>query len=527
MKLKLIIQFTAVLLAGAFGMAQAATNTASSGSFADVSAAVASASPGDTVVIPPGRNVWTQTLNLSGITLQGAGTNLTFIVDETPASGNGLPVISIGTAPTLTRVTQLTITVGVTNAYPFQKYSGNIDVSGSSPLLRIDHCVFYWLTGKPIHFLGQVNGLVDHCSFQMQANALSIEMEGDGYGDLSWATPYVWGSSNALFIEDNYFSSVWHFSGVDVGHGIRAVIRNNIFQDGFIVAHGTETSQRYRSMRVAEVYNNQFFHPAGWFSTGFELRGGSVLMWSNILSGYKSVATPQSFRATDNDPRFLPWNGATGLCGYDSNSPALLSGTASTTSNILSVAGANWINNQWVGCTVLNTNQKFVTSTWQGAATNIGSIGMVIANNSNTMWFASEVNPGSGLQIKFAAGDPFVVHRVYPQLDQPGMGQGDLLSGDTPAATWSHQASEPIYFWGNLASPNYGGALVQQDIFSSYPNVQAGRDFFNASKPGYVPYVYPHPLTIDTTPLIGNTNNVSNGTKPAPPSSLSTHPPGQ
>ena len=57
----------------------------------------------------------------------------------------------------------------------------------------------------------------------------------------------------------------------------------------------------------------------------------------------------------------------------------------------------------------------------------------------------------------------------YPCLDQPGRGQGDLLTGSFPSKTnsttgtraWPHQALEPIYIWNNTAVPHpaYGGSF--------------------------------------------------------------------
>ena len=40
-------------------------------------------------------------------------------------------------------------------------------------------------------------------------------------------------------------------------------------------------------------------------------------------------------------------------------------------------------------------------------------------------------------------------------LDQPGRGQSDLLLGDSPTPVWLHEASEPVYIWGNKRSVNY------------------------------------------------------------------------
>src|SRR6202012_932845 len=122
---------TNFLLSGVLQVRSAVVNAAS-GSFADVSTAVSQAQLGDTVSIPPGTNIWTGTLQISGITLQGAGTNLTVIVDETPPVGNGTPLIQMTTTAAMTRVTQLQMLLGVTNTFPYQNYNGSIMVDGAS-----------------------------------------------------------------------------------------------------------------------------------------------------------------------------------------------------------------------------------------------------------------------------------------------------------------------------------------------------------------------------------------------------------
>jgi hypothetical protein len=82
----------------------------------------------------------------------------------------------------------------------------------------------------------------------------------------------------------------------------------------------------------------------------------------------------------------------------------------------------------------------------------------------------------------------------YMCLDQPGAGKGDLLSNfnATPVG-WPHQASDPTYAWNNKVN----GTL--SNMVSNAPSVVVeGRDFFNTVKPGYTPYVYPHPLVTPT-----------------------------
>lgn len=84
----------------------------------------------------------------------------------------------------------------------------------------------------------------------------------------------------------------------------------------------------------------------------------------------------------------------------------------------------------------------------------------------------------------------------YPALDQCGRGKGDLLSAVSPTpVTWPHQASEPIYAWGNVNN----GAPAKIGS-GGYNTIQENRDFFNdVVMPGYVPLAYPHPL-VSTPP---------------------------
>jgi len=84
----------------------------------------------------------------------------------------------------------------------------------------------------------------------------------------------------------------------------------------------------------------------------------------------------------------------------------------------------------------------------------------------------------------------------YPCLDQAGRGKGSLLSGFSPTPLgYPRQQLEPIYAWNNTLNG------VSSPLRTNAPAVVvANRDFFDAVKPGYVPYVYPHPLTL--TPAV-------------------------
>src|SRR5207245_3335203 len=73
----------------------------------------------------------------------------------------------------------------------------------------------------------------------------------------------------------------------------------------------------------------------------------------------------------------------------------------------------------------------------------------------------------------------------YPCLDQPGRGQGDLLTGFFPnkvnrttgTIRWPNQALEPIYIWNNDGSvvPGWGGFVVGNQ---SNGRVVENRDYY-------------------------------------------------
>jgi hypothetical protein len=79
----------------------------------------------------------------------------------------------------------------------------------------------------------------------------------------------------------------------------------------------------------------------------------------------------------------------------------------------------------------------------------------------------------------------------YPCRDQVGR------STDFSDAEVHPQALEPLYVWNNTFD---GSPVVieSSDICDlSLEHVVEGRDFINDVRPGYTPYVYPHPLTQD------------------------------
>ena len=145
----------AALLFAASSAGQAATINAASPSLADVTAAIASAVDGDTVIIPAGTASWSSGITMTkGITIQGqtttdadAGTanDQTVLVDNLVRipGGQGFFKCTTNAGQSL-RITGITFTGqgGLTTTMN----NGAIQLYGTSDQVRIDHC----------HFTGQL-----------------------------------------------------------------------------------------------------------------------------------------------------------------------------------------------------------------------------------------------------------------------------------------------------------------------------------------------------------------------------------
>jgi len=523
-----------MVAATAFGAAlhsDARVIQAASCQYADVSNAAAQASAGDVVQLPAGTNWWAETLGLNGVSLIGAGTNLTVIIDEENRAVSAQIINVNPVAGSFMEIANIQFDGGVTNTSA--NYNGCLAVYGTSGASwRIDHNVFNGLYGKNIVTYGDSDSVIDHNTFYEKYISICCYgyIPNDNEGDISWATPPTYGlaSSNCLYVENNYFTNTTTWLGsvgaTDGNGGGRIVFRDNTVMNDCWNDHGTESGGRVRSMRSFEVYGNTFTCPPSATSlypiyAACMIRGGSGLIFSNAISGYSAVAAIRNYRFTCSYyNEFDPFGGANGLSPFDSNDPTLyLTGTSSSPngSSYLQVNGANWTGNQWYGYTVIDTNN--------------GNFSQINSNTANTIYYIGSTPATASVipctVLTFNTGDVFQIRRVYASLDQPGRGSGDLLQDvnnswltngvlvtiNTAIGTesWPNQALDGIYSWGNTLN-GADGLLV-----SAYPGVAVGRELYNDTpKPGYTPYVYPHPLTyvsVGTTNINwgGPTNNPS------------------
>jgi len=378
---------------------------------------------------------------------------------------------------------------------------GGVRLEGTCQAARIDHCHFDSLHQNPnISTSGQIYGVVDHCVLDFDvpgAESFQIFHDtwgGHTYGDGSWADDTYFGSEKFLFIEDCTFNRTTSGGGLDCFGGGRYVARYNRFNNLGTQSHGTETTNRHRSARAIEVYNNTFNWTVRPVKAG-QLRGGCLLIHDNIWTGLR-IEHGISLTCYRQFYPFKMWGAANGANPLDLNDShgVYLSGMAGAGSgdDTLVVPGSDWTPDQWVGYSAINTTQVFRRGT--GVGHNPSS--WIVSNTHDTIKVKSD-GAADGPNTNFGPGDHFEMRRVLIALDQPGRGKGDLLQGHSQVGnanvggvTWPRQALDPVYSWNNKRSD---GSVV--NVVGAEPTLKEGRDFYNNTpKPGYKPYPYPHPL---------------------------------
>jgi hypothetical protein len=533
------------------GRVEAATIEAKSVSFNDVSAAVASARDGDTVHVPAGTAIWTSSLTISGhITLQGAGAELTVIVDEIPrpagrkapdnardpaagkdppfrggakmagaSRGDGFrPGFSEGGRGCLLfvvlkkdlpfRMTGFTFRGGSTNSGIAS--NGEIRCTGISHSFRIDHCTFDQLHGTSLAVNGFLWGVIDHCRFKTQrAHPITVEHKdwnGKNNGNGSWADDPYWGTEKFIFIEDNVFEdSSRAGTGIDSFEGARFVVRYNHFHNTRLTMHGTEGQGR--GAKQVEEYNNTYVNDT---PQAGQIRSGCIITYDNTWTNVARGHVLQTFRLFQRSPH---WGPADGQNLWDKNVP---NGTVGywARGTYSGENGATVLTDDNPKKTWYDANGTLQTGVWPANRWYEPGAAYIVRNKTReesqgtirTFAIGSDANTVKcsaltffGTYVTFNKGDTYEIWKISQALDQPGTGKSDLLTG---LGQWNgvnmtrpygnpHQVTEPCYSWNNK-NPSKGADV---NLASTEPSIKEGRDFFNNTpKPGYKPFTYPHPL---------------------------------
>lgn len=490
--------------------AYSATHNAATASRSDVGAAYSLCVDGDTLGIPAGTSTWTNTLYVTNaITIQGSGIGQTILSDnigfEGPVGAIG-PVIMFTCPPNkFGRVTGIEFTSATSGG----DCHGVLWLKGYSRGVRVDNCKWTNPRQSAITVDDAVCGVIDHCSV-VSLNGHCIEFWNglnwpttlDGaatWGDGSWESPFNWGTTNMMVVEDCNFTRTTGGSAaaVDTFAGGRWCIRNCLLTNCYFEVHGTETTGRYRGGRAVEVYGCSIYNSIGTsLPIGVHLRSGSGVVWSNSFFGF----VPGCYgMALDNYRQSMmevsPWGGANGTNAWDvSTNGVLFAGTHTGTNGafVLIDSNAAWTVNQYVGYSFINTNRNC----WS----------MAVANTATAMTPVNVVGADLGpTNVIWQNGDGYNIRRVDAILDGCGRSNGTFVIDNfnpTPVpndGNGMRQPLEPIYYWGNSMAGGGNNAVVSSSY--STTTIREGYEMNNGiSKPGYTPLVYPHPLVSTNNP---------------------------
>lgn len=364
-------------------------------------------------------------------------------------------------------------------------------------------------------------------------------------------------SANGAGSSKNNWTLAYSNTGFDGQRGTRAVIRNNLFANASWQNHGLEASHT-RGGRVLEFYNNEMVGNTTGNSPLFFRSGTGLIHDNTITNFQTGVPSFNLMNFSSRQYEASPWGGPDGRNPWhDNTAAAIVTGTVTstntytmrdntktwtlnqyqnytiratsgvsvssvtrsgstvtvntaaahglTTGDEVSIMGADqrWYNKLHSNCTVVDGDTFTVILDVAPASPATGTIvmrkhgfyGLIKSSATDGTLVWSEGVNGADYTLQLEVGDTYEINQVDTVMDQCGMGAGSLLViplVENPPVGWPDQVVSTIYQWNN------GSALFDNRIdFSgaTYATIVNGRNYTNnVSKPGYIPYTYPHPL---------------------------------
>ncbi len=435
------------------------------------------AADGDVISIPAGTSNWAGTVNYSAaLTLQGAGIGSTILKNDAPGTGNtNSGVFNVTTAAGKDyRITGIEFHDGDTRLTTFSK--GIVSLRGSSKLVRIDHCKWVTNLNRGLTIYDSVCGVCDHSDFYAKnsSHLFHSTWGSSTLADGSWSSVNSMGTADAWFMEDDTFqpvSGITQVETVDSEGGGRLVLRHCTITNAHLGTHGSEGGAD-RGMRQFEVYNNTF-SAATSYANAIHIRGGSGVFFNNTCTGlWNNFVTLNYYRSAQT---FTTWGLADGRNALDSNraSGPFDSGTYTGSNGAITLPITTTTTNHWFGYEIRNVTK--------------GRAAPIMSNTTTTIteWAAASQD---GL-MTFDNGDTWQIWGLVAGLDMPGMGKDDGLNRTT--MVWPNQTIEGVYSWDNTLN-----GVDATMVAPKFGFIVEGVHMFNdTTRPGYVPFTYPHPLT--------------------------------
>lgn len=445
-----------------------------------VNAALQKASSGQTILVPAGNYDWADNyISISKeVKLIGAGSSNTVITGSNTTYG----FFRVSTGNPGTFAFRLSGFKFITTA----NIMGVIEGAGSG--WQIDNNVFEKNDASAMLLVSAVNGGGKWSLFGVIHSNVFTHTKIDAIGESmtsaedSWVSPAQWGTSNALFIENNIFSMMNGCSNtmnsIDSNGGARMVIRYNTFNDARIEAHSA-AGLKVRGTRSYEIYNNAFNRTCNAWAPPLRLRGGSHIIVNNVVSG---PWLPSSVTLDNRRSSFDPYVTKNSQCTGAGNPSACCTGPGTGT--------------------CLSAQDGF------GDCNGTSSYDTNIANSAHGGMidgYRCLDQPGAGTgAIGAQSLDPvYVWNNVSGRSCVGGVNRFNACTSDSdcPSSTCSTQTNTPnrVYLHNNVNNQPY--------------HIKAGRDYFDDTVFGYPnvkqvngadwkPYTCPHPWT----GLSGNCN---------------------
>jgi len=444
-----------------------------------VSAAINLAAHRDTVLIPYGTAVWKTGITITdkSIFILGIsnGIEKPIIIDSIASAtwGNALFWIDVRTTDTI-RISNL-------NIYSMCGRPHGIINIKNTKAFRIDHCTFTdsLQALRAIMAANGAEGVIDNCAINVKSHSQGCAVGGDG--NASWERPSSYGAIENVFIEDCEFNFDAQYDGaIDAYHGARVVFRHNIVNGTTVGWHGYD-SGGYRSPFSFEIYDNVFNNDNTSIWTCMRARGGSALVYNNIITGnYSSFFVLSNYRSCADFEGIH--TGGTGTTLIDTTA---------------SFSGSNV---DYVYKILTNEHDTVVSFT----DTSITTRGHITWENGD--WYAVRFFcKDCGLCFGYSPCDGNVSDNGYPCFDQIGRG--------------TDQSSSPFYFWNNVFKGNsFPEVINTHGCERETGHIQKDRDYFENTEPEYEyePFTYPHPLR--------NSGSFADPDTTFPPNLLPNHP---
>jgi len=542
----------------------AGTYTAASCNQSDVNAVINgpthTAVDGDTINIPAGSCTWTTGVTVPvgiGITIMGTGTPNT----GPSTTGAGTPSTTITSniggnvfvmhphfGNSTARISTMKVTWG-TSTTPLFMFVGSCTSSGC-PNMRVDNVNIPTAGACSVPdasaiIAANMFGVLDHNTVgDVQSSCNGIDFVnvnhavwlGVGqYGDNSWLSADSFGTSQALYLENNQFNFSFgtDTDGADayqdVGGG-RFVCRFNNF-NGVTTAsactnHGTETTGRPRGGRQAEDYKNTLLctNTSQGCSNGFGFRSGVGRVWGNTFS-ISAGSWYNHYTSGTNERRYRPvhWGYCDGIDPWDTNDGGSIvyTGTISSVgTGTISVSGTPWTPGAFNFSTsspgaVYYAVFDQTTDEFAGIASNTSS------QLTLSTWKQSSAG-GSFSGSSFVVGDTILImtSTLYAAGTHTGSSGSSTVTDSTK--TWTTNQWAPIgsaysvLDVSNAASLEFQIGSNTSNTLTAYQESQSGATWTNGD--AYV--ILRASKCLDQPAAFGG--NLLSGAIPAPPATPQT-----